>query len=91
MHLAWQLGYIKALTERNASLLEAITSILKAQSPTPTPPGYRSSVREWVERAELAQRGWGAALGLWRLWRAVSWPMFVGTWGAALARWAGLL
>jgi len=88
MRQNWQLGY---MTARNAALLEQLAT-LRASSPTPTPPASLwGAARTLVERMELGQRGLGAALGLWRLWRAVSWPMFVGTWGAAIARWAGLL
>lgn len=90
-HLIWQLGYLRALEDRNAALLERIWDTLRTSSPAPTPQASPWGVRDWVERAELAQRGWGAALGLWRLWRMVSWPASVGMWGAVLGRWAGLL
>ena len=91
MRLSWQLGYLRALTERNGALLEQALAILRTPSPAPTQRPGPWGLRDWVERAELAQRGLGVAVGLGRLWRMVSWPVFAGAWGAAAARWLGLL
>ena len=89
LQLNYRLGYIEG---RNAALSDLILATLRTPSPAPTPrAGPWSAAREWVERAEVAQRGLGLAVGLWRLWRMVSWPVFAGAWGAAAARWLGLL
>ena len=88
LQLNYRLGYIEG---RNAALSDLLLATLRTSSPAPTPPASPWGVRDWVERAELAQRGWGVLVGAWRLWRMVSWPAFVGMWGAAGARWLGLL
>ncbi len=56
-------------------------------APTPNPSGAPTTwatLKEWLASFVLLHRVWSA-------WRAISWPVSLGVWGAAAAKWLGLL
>lgn len=79
MLVAFRLGYLQATCNQ---ILARVSAMSAPTAPPPSGPSLWTTAKEYLTGFVLLHKAWSA-------WRAISWPVSLGVWASAVAKFLG--